>query len=122
MKQTLPDSIEKFRIGGDASMGPVGAFDLRMNGKRMRVICGDGMGWDHVSVSFQDRCPDWSEMEYIRRMWFKDDEWVVQFSPPPDQRINNHPYCLHLWRCQTQDFPLPDPSMVGIRGLEQSTC
>ena len=118
MRKSLPDNIEALRIGGDATMGTVGAFDIKLGGATMRVICGDDMGWDHVSVSFRNRCPTWSEMEFVRRTWFEDDEWVVQFSPPTSERINNHPYCLHMWRPQNETLPIPAPSMVGVRGLE----
>ena len=70
-------------------------------------------GWDHVSVSREDRCPTWEEMDAIKRLFFRDDEVVVQLHVPPAEHINLHPRCLRLWRPQGFDLPLPDPAMVG---------
>jgi len=39
-------------------------------------------------------------MVYIKNLFFEADEWVVQFMPPPDNNINTHPFCLHMWRYQ----------------------
>lgn len=77
------------------------------------VICSDGKGWDHVSVSLPNRCPTWEEMQWVRDCFFRDDEWVVQYSPPRVTHVNCHPFCLHLWRPQGEAFPTPPPWMVG---------
>jgi len=79
------------------------------------VIASDGRGWDHVSVSRRDRCPTWEEMEEVRGHFFLDAECAVQFSPPRDsERVNQHPYCLHLWRDQTNEVALPPTILVGV--------
>jgi hypothetical protein len=78
----------------------------------LRVVVGDGMGWDHVSVSGKKRCPNWFEMEWVRGLFFEDDDWVMQLSPPRAERVNVHEYCLHLWRPHDQDIPLPHREMV----------
>ena len=70
-------------------------------------------GWDHVSVSKDHVTPSWEEMDAIKRLFFRDDEAVVQLHVPPREHINLHPHCLHLWRPQGWAFPLPDPAMVG---------
>lgn len=77
------------------------------------VIASSGMGWDHVSVSRRDRTPTWEEMARVKKMFFKDDETVMQLHVPISDHINCHPNCLHLWRPQEQEIPRPPSVMVG---------
>jgi len=79
----------------------------------IRVIASSGEGWDHVSVSRRNRCPNWTEMEHIKRLFFKDDETAMQLHVPPSDHVNCHPYCLHLWRPQGIEIPRPPSIMVG---------
>lgn len=82
----------------------------------LRVIASGnegGEGWDHVSVSLPDRCPTWEEMEFIKRLFFRDDEVAMQLHVPPKDHISVHDYCLHLWRPQNEKIPLPPSIMVG---------
>ena len=79
------------------------------------VIFSRGCGWDHVSVSFNNRCPTWEEMCEIKSMFFHPDEVVVQYHPAESDYVNNHPYCLHLWRPQEQAMPTPPAWMVGAK-------
>jgi hypothetical protein len=94
-----------------------GAFTLRssIDGAEMHVIASSGEGWDHVSVSRRNRCPNWSEMEQVKRLFFRDDETAMQLHVPPDDHINLHPHCLHLWRPHDQEIPRPPAIMVGIK-------
>ena len=73
-------------------------------------------GWEHVSVSpcSQKRktCPTWEEMCAIKNMFFENDEAVVQYHPPKSDYVNNHPYCLHLWRPTNQEIPRPPKLFV----------
>lgn len=84
----------------------------------MAVIASDGLGWDHVSVSLSHRCPTWEEMEYIRDLFFADDETVMQLSVPRADHVSYHPYCLHLWRPQTEPIPRPPALMVALKGAD----
>lgn len=79
----------------------------------MRVIATAGHGWDHVSVSRANRCPNWPEMEFVKRAFFRDDETAMQLHVPPADHINHHPYCLHMWRPQGGGIPRPPGWMVG---------
>jgi len=79
----------------------------------MRVIASSGEGWDHVSVSRRNRCPNWAEMEHVKRLFFKEDETAMQLHVPPSDHVNCHPYCLHLWRPQMVPIPRPPAAMVG---------
>jgi hypothetical protein len=80
----------------------------------MRVIASSGEGWDHVSVSRKNRCPNWPEMEHVKRLFFRDDETAMQLHVPPSQHISFHPHCLHLWRPNDgQEIPRPPSIMVA---------
>ncbi len=74
---------------------------------RLRVIASWGMGWDHVSVSLADRCPTWEEMCFVKDIFFRPDECVIQYHPPESKYINNHKYVLHMWRPQNESIPMP---------------
>lgn len=69
--------------------------------------------WDHVSVSLRNRCPNWPEMEFIKRLFFRDDEAAMQLHVPVSDHRSFHPYCLHIWRPGDQEIPLPPGVMVA---------
>lgn len=78
----------------------------------LHIIVSNDNGWDHVSVSLEHRCPTWAEMDFVKRMCFYSNEVVMQLHPAENNHINNHPFCLHLWRPQTECIPLPPENMV----------
>jgi hypothetical protein len=84
----------------------------------LAVIASDQMGWEHVSVSLPHRCPTWEEMCFIKDIFWGADDFVVQMHPARKDYINNHPYCLHLWRkAGTNNFCQKPPNiMVGLPG------
>ena len=92
-----------------------GAFKIPYKSYDLFVIASNGLGWDHVSVSLKNRCPNWNEMNYIKDLFFGEDECVMQLHPPKKDYVNNHPYCLHLWKPQEQEIPRPPMLMVGIK-------
>ena len=85
-----------------------------------QIIASNGMGWDHVSVClrsrdkkfFVERCCTWEEMCYIKKVFFRPDEVVVQYHPAESDYINVHKYVLHLWRPQVEKLPTPQTIMV----------
>lgn len=87
------------------------------DGKAIAVVASSGEGWDHVSVSRPNRCPNWPEMKFIASLFFEDDETAMQLHVPSSDHINNHPYCLHWWRPQNSEIPRPDAIMVGIKDM-----
>jgi hypothetical protein len=72
-------------------------------------------GWEHVSVSLPTRCPTWAEMAFIKSVFWDADDTVVQYHPPESEYVNNHPFCLHLWRPIEKQIPLPPSILVGFR-------
>lgn len=79
----------------------------------VRVIQSSSHGWEHVSVSLEDRTPTWAEMEFVKRSFFFDHETAMQLHVPVAEHINKHPHCLHLWRPLGQTLPRPPNWMVG---------
>ncbi len=101
-------------MGTDESAGFNGCFYVPRQGQILRCIVSDGSGWEHVSVSTSTRCPTWEEMCYIKDLFWKEDERVVQYHPPKEEYVNNHKFCLHLWRSTEQEFPFPPKVFVGV--------
>lgn len=83
------------------------------SGDGLMIIVSWGMGWDHVSVSRRNRCPDWEEMCRVKRTFFEPEECVIQYHPPKSHYKNYHPYCLHLWKPQGVELPMPPSYMVA---------
>jgi hypothetical protein len=79
------------------------------------VVASSGDGWDHVSVSRANRCPNWPEMEQIKRLFFKDDETAMQLHVPVTDHLSRHAYCLHLWRPHNVEIPRPPAWMVDVK-------
>lgn len=99
---------------GSAGDETCGAFNVPLPcGRMAHVVASQGEGWDHVSVSLPDRCLMWEEMMFVKRAFFKRDEWAVEFHPPERENRSLHDYCLHLWRPRLATFPLPDPFLVA---------
>lgn len=89
--------------------------------QNLRVIAssGDrslGVAWENVSVSLPNRCPTWPEMDLVKRLFWDDEESVMQLHPPRSRWINNHEFCLHLWRPLDAEIPLPPDIAVGVKG------
>jgi hypothetical protein len=119
----MEKTLEKFRYksGQWASKegDNYGLFFIKkkVGDKPLKVLCAP-MGeqeWDHVSVSLPDRCPTWNEMCYIKELFWGDDTTVIQYHPPKKEYINNHPYCLHLWRNNKEEIKTPLSIHVGIK-------
>lgn len=93
--------------------------DARGNDVTLCAIATDGMDWEHVSVTVykKNRCPTWDEMCFIKTLFWDDSDLVVQYHPPASEYVNNHAYCLHLWRKMgTNNFvEMPPSILVGVK-------
>jgi hypothetical protein len=116
LKHLDPWRVPLYGSYGD---GQNGAFLLAIAGYDYKIIASNGGGWEHVSVSPSDlkRPPGWDVMCKIKDMFFEDDEVVIQIHPAKKDYINNHPYCLHLWRSTEAIQPLPPPEFIGLKEL-----
>lgn len=127
MRNTPNLKAERHRVAGSSDMGNNGGFAIpQPSGHDLKVQVSDGGGWDHVSVSTPFRCPSWAEMEAVRRLFFRDDEWAIQYGVPATANINFHNYCLHWWRPQCVHIPRPPSFMVGptpeLAAFARSAC
>jgi hypothetical protein len=90
-------------------------------GRELRIIASsgedDGIEWEHVSVSLPNRCPNWPEMCFVKELFWDDEETVMQLHPPKSEWVNNHSFCLHLWRPRGHEIPRPPSITVGDRKL-----
>lgn len=110
----------QFRIrtgayGSHDSIGNSGLFEWGTLRGRIRVIASNGEGWEHVSVSFENRTPSWEEMCRVKDIFWDEEDAVMQIHPPKSQYVNFAKHCLHLWRPDRADLkiPLPPTWMVG---------
>lgn len=112
---------EKYRIrsgmfGSDHTYGNNGHFVINRGRTRFIIVASDGIGWEHVSVHCvsegKDRTPTWSEMCYIKDLFWDDTDCVVQYHPAKSEYVNMHKHTLHLWRPTDQPFPIPHKIQV----------
>lgn len=99
---------------GSEGDGNFGAFELSSpdDGQRLLVIASSGEGWDHVSCSRSHRCPTWPEMEYVKRVFFLEEEVAMQLHLPVSKHLSYHPYTLHIWRPHDWSIILPPSEFV----------
>lgn len=118
MKKRLPTNLEKCRVRHEQYVIPEegsieGAFLIMYGNKRLRVICGCGEGWDHVSVSLRHRTPTWEEMNFIKNLFFEKEETAFQFHPAESEYVNFHKNVLHIWRSWDDPIKLPPRWMLA---------
>jgi hypothetical protein len=46
----------------------------------------------------KERIPYWDEMEFVKELFWDEDDTVVQFHPAKSNYVNVNPNVLHLWR------------------------
>ena len=107
------------RFASTTADGCNGLFVFRPCKAELHVIASNGEGWpfggerwEHVSVSHQQRCPTWNEMAAVKDCFWGPTETVIQLHVPESEHINDHPYCLHLWRPMQTRIPLPPRGAV----------
>jgi len=112
-------TLDRYRVDTSATHGwsgdgTCGAFSVpsRIDCAPLLVVASSEGGWDHVSVSRANRCPNWPEMEQIKRAFFRPDEVAMQLHVAEVEHINDHPYTLHLWRKHDFEIPLPPAIFV----------
>ena len=100
-------------MNSTADCGNNGLFMIPLKTKLLRVIASDEMGWEHVSVSLRNRCPNWKEMNAVKNLFWSEEDAVMQLHPPKSEYVNCHPNVLHLWRPTNETIPRPPTFMVG---------
>lgn len=125
MRDTVPAALAVARIPQFAGTGLNGGFEpLGPCGEHLRIIATTAeidmsttKGWEHVSVSTRRRTPNWREMCWVKDLFWRPEEAVMQLHPPQSEWISNHPYCLHLWRHITMAIPMPPSLLVGSQQI-----
>lgn len=121
--QTILQDKRIAKVLRNVSNGKAIQLKLMLNTQYDKQSCvkfTKAMGWEHLSVSFDDMLPDWNYMQEMKEMFWKDDEECFQLHPKKENYINNHNYCLHIWRPLEQQIPIPPTILVGFRpGKEQ---
>lgn len=130
MRETFPEIVEAGRLRAGAFGSVPGerqeAFELRhpRSGNVFIVIasngsdwqaCGlPGTPWEHVSVHLRgkDRCPSWAEMCWIKDLFWRPDECVMQLHVPAADHQNCHETTLPLWRPVGAEIPRPPRQCV----------
>ena len=108
-----PDPLERQHFTGDN----FGWFVIRRTGAPTLNICAieadpeNGNDWDHVSVSSKT-IPTWTDMDMVKKLFWSDDDTVVQFHVPSNDHINVAKTCLHLWCYRGGELPRPPKDYV----------
>ncbi len=106
----------KSPFASDISFGNRGRFVINRGRTTFIIIAGEGYGWEHVSVHCvsdnKERTPTWSEMCYVKDIFWDEEDCVVQYHPPKSEYIDCHKFTLHLWRPINRVIPVPDKWMV----------
>lgn len=119
MKSKLPLILESSRIHdprfeAQKEGDRFGLFKIVYKGARLQIIASCStpeLPWDHVSVRGHGCTPTWEQMDYVCRLFWDDDECVVQFHPPRSDHVNIHPHVLHMWKADVP-FPMPPKECV----------
>lgn len=75
------------------------------------VQADDQSDWEHVSASLRTRTPTWDEMCFLKKLFWDDEETIVQYHPPKSEYVNRAQNCLHLWRFKG---PMPRPPKIYV--------
>ena len=95
--------------------GMGGRYYDKQTGKFLHFIFSYQMGWEHLSVSTPSKCPTWEQMCMMKDIFWNKDECCVEYHPKEEDYVNNHPYCLHIWRPTEEVMPTPPTLLVGFR-------
>lgn len=112
---TISNSMERFRMQHagrfSSTVGFVGGAFQR---DHIRMIVGVGDGWEHVSVSRNDKqIPTWDDMNKVKNWFWEEEDAVMQLHPPKSQYLSYPDVeVLHLWRPLDAHIPMPPMYMV----------
>lgn len=103
------------KIIKDGKDGFGGTFYDKKSRCNLNFIMSWGAGFEHCSVSMPTRCPSWEQMCAIKDAFWNDNEVCMQLHPAKKDYVNNHPYCLHIWKPINEKIPLPPTILVGLK-------
>ena len=116
-------------MGTRVREGNYGAFEIPYEADTLFVIATDGLDdtdlgpvkWEHVSIHGERSglsqrnmfIPTWTQMCYVKDLFWEPEDVVLQLHPKKSEYINLHPYTLHLWKPIDFEFPTPPGILVG---------
>jgi hypothetical protein len=96
-KKELPDPVQVPMLPELVPHIEVGARRYTI-GKNLQVLVGWSPGGWHLSISHVRRYPTWDEIAHARDKLLPKELTFVMVLPPPEEYVNLHPYCFHLWQ------------------------
>ena len=72
--------------------------------RALTIIASDGLDWEHVSAhafsgwDSKTYTPYWDEMQFVKNLFWDEEDVVIQIHPSKSNYVNVHPNVLHLWR------------------------
>jgi hypothetical protein len=93
---------------------------LNQYGNIIQIVSHDGheTGWEHVSVTVNDKVtdetctPNWQQMSVVKQAFWKPNEVVMQLHPKEDNYVDMHKDVLHLWSPVDEKIPTPPKELV----------
>lgn len=64
------------------------------------IVSEDEMGgqlWLHVSCSYKDKYPKWSDLKEVKDVFMGRERRAYQLLPKQSEIVDEELYCLHLW-------------------------
>lgn len=101
-------------LATDRGHGNNGAFLIPATGHPAAVIASDQDGWEMVSIAHCERPLTLAEVDAIRDLFWSQDDVVIQFHFPHQDRKGQHRYAVKLWRRAGQDAQLPPRHLLGV--------
>ena len=107
-------------MGTTHEAGANGVFVIptRVQGRKLKVIASDGLGWEHVSISIlinkrrartagrRGKTPTWQECCQVKDLFWGPEDVVMQLHPRHSEYVSVHE-CLHLWRPTPPGIEIP---------------
>lgn len=100
---------EEFRVSNNS-------FEFKKDSITYFCSVEDSDSWEHVAVTIHlPRAPTWQEMTVAKNTFWDAGDVVMQFHPAHEEYINNHVFCLHLFRPIGIYFPAPPAIIEGLK-------
>lgn len=106
----LDDKNAFNKLGREFMRGGAILKDVYETSSGLVVIVSDDSTPDghirHLSASHKDRLPSYYEMKQLRYTLCADVDYMAMIFPPPDEFVNVHPNCLHLYEIRGKEKTL----------------
>lgn len=94
--------------------GMGGKYYDKYSNKWLNFIFSYQLGWEHLSVSMPGKTPSWDQMCVMKNIFWNEDEACVEYHPKKEEYVNDHEYCLHIWKPTKVELPTPPTILVGF--------